>query len=169
MAKISCKQSKFECCQYLSLLMGFCNFGFCLGRYFVLSLSSPWKTSATYTLRYYVSESKAASSYEFLKKRCYSVADRAAKSRCFKSSYWELFCKKGVLRSIFVWKFEALRIAQEKLDVLLKMCLFGWNIELFWILIERTNSEHSCKIRHSGKDLPIFMSGICLLGVLFYP
>ena len=28
---------------------------------------------------------------------------------------------------------------------------------MFWILIERTNSERSCKIRYSGKDLHIFL------------
>ena len=96
MAKISCKQSKFECCQYLSLFMGFYNFGFCWGRYFVLSLSSHLKTSATYTLRCYVSESKAASGYEFLQKRCSSVAKSCSESsllravlqnRCFKKCF----------------------------------------------------------------------------------
>ena len=44
-----------------------------------------------------------------------------------------------------------------KLTVMLKMCPFVWDVEVFWILFERINSEQSCKIRYSGKDLLIFL------------
>ena len=36
-------------------------------------------------------------------------------------------------------------------------CLFTCDIEVFWILVDRTNSEHCWKIRYSSKDLPIFL------------
>ena len=34
----------------------------------------------------------------------------------------------------------------------LKICLFGLDIGLLWILIEGTNSEHPWKIRYFGKN-----------------
>ena len=36
--------------------------------------------------------------------------------------------------------------AEKKIGALLKICLFAWYIEVFWILIKRTISEHLCKI-----------------------
>ena len=56
-----------------------------------------------------------------------------------------------------------------KLGVLLKIYLFAWDIDVFWILLERKNSEHLCKIKYSGKDTPIYLKywrvlcGICWL------
>ena len=45
-----------------------------------------------------------------------------------------------------------------KLVVLLKICFFEWDIEeVFWILIQPTNSEHPRKIEHFGEDLLIFL------------
>ena len=41
-----------------------------------------------------------------------------------------------------------------KLRVPLRIYLTIWDIEVFRILIEKTNSEHSCKVRYSGKDFP---------------
>ena len=56
-----------------------------------------------------------------------------------------------------------------KLSILIKLYPFTWDTEVLWILMERTNSEHPCKIRCSGKELPIFLDTevflcrICLL------
>ena len=44
-----------------------------------------------------------------------------------------------------------------KLGVLLKTCLFAWDIDVFWLLTERANLEHSYQIRYFGKNLPIFL------------
>ena len=68
-------------------------------------------------------------------------------------SYWKLFCKKGVLRCIFAWEFEALWIVQSlgtltNLGALLKVCLLAWDIAVFWIIIWRANSKQPEKIRY---------------------
>ena len=62
-------------------------------------------------------------------------------------------CKKGVLRCIFAWEFEALWIVQSpgtltKLGALLKFCLLAWDIDVFWIIIWRANSKQPGKIRY---------------------
>ena len=61
--------------------------------------------------------------------------------------------KKGVLRCIFAWEFEAFWIVQSrgtltKLGALLKVCLLAWDIDVFWIIIWRTNSKQPGKIRY---------------------
>ena len=101
----------------------------------------------------------------------------------FENSHWKLFCASGVPRYVFAWEFAVFRSVQPqlrkravllkaeahwfKLGVSLKICLFSWDIEMFWILIGRTSSEHSCKIRYSGKDLSIFVGywGMCLCSI----
>ena len=66
-----------------------------------------------------------------------------------------------------------------KLGALLKVCHFSRYAEVFWILIERLNSEYSQKVRYSGKYLLISLGygGISLwyllaswedFGVVFY-
>ena len=71
----------------------------------------------------------------------------------FDRSYWKLFCKKGVLRCIFAWEFEALWIVQSrgtltKLGALLKVCFLAWDIDVFWIITWRANSKQPGKIRY---------------------
>ena len=63
--------------------------------------------------------------------------------------------KKGVLRCIFVWEFEAFWIVQRrgtlaKLGALLKLCLLAWDIDIdaFWIIIWKANSKQPGKIIH---------------------
>ena len=67
-----------------------------------------------------------------------------------------------------------------KLGVLLRICLSAWDVDVFWIWIERTNTQPLCKIRYSGKDLTIFLGNWrfplwCLFAslkhddILFYP
>ena len=56
-----------------------------------------------------------------------------------------------------------------KLVVLLKMCLFAWDIEVFWILMHCSNSEHSRKMGFLVKiclfscDTEVCFCGNCLL------
>ena len=59
---------------------------------------------------------------------------------------WLFLRNRGVLDSTF----------SPGLGVLLKICLFGWDIEVFWILIKRKNSEGPFKIRYSGKVMLFF-------------
>ena len=71
----------------------------------------------------------------------------------FERSHWKLFRKKGVLRCIFAWEFEALWIVQSrgtltKLGALLKVCLLAWDMVVFWIIIWRANSKQPGKIRY---------------------
>ena len=71
----------------------------------------------------------------------------------FDRSHQKLFCKKGALRCIFAWEFEAFGIVQSrgtltKLGALLKVSLLAWDIEVFWIIIWRTNSKQPGKIRY---------------------
>ena len=61
--------------------------------------------------------------------------------------------KKGVLRCIFAWEFEAFWIVQRrgtltKLGALLKVCLLAWDIDVFWIKIWRAISKQPGKIRY---------------------
>ena len=61
--------------------------------------------------------------------------------------------KKGILRCIFVWEFEAFWIVQSrgtltKLGALLKVCLLAWDIDVFWLTIWRANSKQPSKIRY---------------------
>ena len=95
------------------------------------------------------------------------------------SSHWDLFCKRDILECVFDWESELFWLVQphlRKRDVLLKLktCLQNYNffekyIVVFWISIERKNSEHPCKIRYSGKDYVffrdtvVFLCCICLL------
>ena len=78
---------------------------------------------------------------------------------------------------VFAWKFEVFWVVQPqlrkkncpvesgsmlaKLSILIKLYPFTWDTEVLWILMERTNSEHPCKIRYSGKELPIFLDTRC--------
>ena len=100
---------------------------------------------------------------------------KAATGRCFvKKECPEMcFCLVvcGVLwivqAQLFCWE----RRDNSKISVFVQISLFVWDIEVFWILIERTISEHHCKIKYSGKDLPIFLGywgiytlhGICFM------
>ena len=108
----------------------------------------------------------------------------------FESNQSELFCIKAVLTCAFESEFERFWIGQHqlrkraistltKLGALLKVCHFSRYVEVFWILIERLNSEYSQKVRYSGKYLLISLGygGISLwyllaswedLGVIFY-
>ena len=68
-------------------------------------------------------------------------------------SHWKLFSRKGVLRGIFAWVFEAYWIVQSqgtltKLSAPLKVCLLAWDIDVFWIIIWRANSKQPGKIRY---------------------
>ena len=94
----------------------------------------------------------------------------------FDKSHWKLFGKKGVLRCIFAWKFEALWIVQSrgtltKLGALLKVCLLAWDIDVFWIIIWRANSKQPGKIRYCilvkiyifSWDNVVFLCAISLL------
>ena len=88
------------------------------------------------------------------------------------SSHWKLFCEKCLLSCVFSWEWGALDSTSSpenkscsaeskktlaKLGVLLKICLFAWYIEVFWILSERENSEHPCKFKYPGKGIPTFL------------
>ena len=66
-------------------------------------------------------------------------------------------------KELFCWKWNY----NGKLGALLKMRLFARDIEGFWILIERTNLKHPCKIRNSGKGLLVFLGywGVCFFAV----
>ena len=57
----------------------------------------------------------------------------------WESTYWALFCKKDVLRCVFDGEFEVLWIVKRrntliKLSALLKIWLFAWDIDVFWIM-----------------------------------
>ena len=95
----------------------------------------------------------------------------------FDRSYWKLFCKKGVLRCIFAWEFEALWIVQSlgtltKLGALLKVCLLAWDIVVFWIIIWRANSKQPEKIRYCCIPVKIYifswnnMAFLCAISLL---
>ena len=84
--------------------------------------------------------------------------------------------KKGVLRCIFAWEFEAFWIVQNrgtlaKLGALLKVCLLAWDIDAFWIIIWRANSKQSGKFRYCilvklyifSWDNMAFLCGISML------
>ena len=71
----------------------------------------------------------------------------------FDRSHWKLYCKKGVLKCIFAWEFQAFWIVQSrgtltKLGALLKICLLAWDIDVFWIIIWGANSKQPGKIRY---------------------
>ena len=82
----------------------------------------------------------------------------------YKCSHCELFYKKSYSESCFCLGicdvlnnttsskkksyFVASRGTLGDLGVLLKICLLALDIEVFWILIERINSEHPGKIRY---------------------
>ena len=83
--------------------------------------------------------------------------------------------KKGVLSCIFAREFETLWIVQSrgtltKLGALLKVCLLGWDIDGFWIIIIwRANCKQPGKIRYCilvkkfSWDNMAFLCGISLL------
>ena len=56
-----------------------------------------------------------------------------------------------------------------KLRALLKICLFAWNIGMFWFIIWMTNSKHHgrlgilVKIYIFSRDDIAFLCGICLI------
>ena len=86
-------------------------------------------------------------------KNCFCFFPCFKKQLNFGKSHWKLFCKKGVVRFIFAWEFEAFWIVQSrgtstKLGALLKVSLLAWDIEVFWIIIWRTNSKQPGKIRY---------------------
>ena len=84
--------------------------------------------------------------------------------------------KKGILRCMFVWEFEAFWIVQSrgtltKLGALLNVCLLALDIDVFWIIIWRANSKQPDKIRYwilvkiyiFSWDNTAFLYGISLL------
>ena len=53
----------------------------------------------------------------------------------WEGSHWQLYCKKDVLRCVFDWEFEVFLIVKRggaltKLDVVLKICFFAWDIDV---------------------------------------
>ena len=69
---------------------------------------------------------------------CFSLCKRITDIR--ESSHWELFCKNDVLRCVLDLGFEVSwgvkrRGALTKLGALLKIRLFAWDIDVFWIII----------------------------------
>ena len=84
--------------------------------------------------------------------------------------------KKGILRCMFVWEFEAFWIVQSrgtltKLGALLNVCLLALDIDAFRIIIWRPNSKQPRKIRYCilvkiyifSRDNMAFPCGISLL------
>ena len=101
----------------------------------------------------------------------YSVKKLLKQDFTFKRSHLALFCKNSFLGRAFTWEFEVFWRVKPHLRkdmfcrewrhagkvVPLKICLFGLDIGLLWILIEGTNSEHPWKIRYFGKNWHIFL------------
>ena len=77
----------------------------------------------------------------------------------WESSYWELFCKKNVLKYVFDYEFEVFQIVKSrdalaKLGVMLKICLFAWDTACSGLKLE-DKLKALWEIRYSGKDLHI--------------
>ena len=86
-------------------------------------------------------------------KNCFFFFPIFKKELKFGRSHWKLFCKKSVLRCIFVWEFHAFWIVQSrgtliKLGALLKVCLLAWDIDVFWNIIWTANSKQPGKVRY---------------------
>ena len=89
---------------------------------------------------------------------------KAATGSCsVKKMFWDVLLlgnlryskesNRSLEKDLFSWKQKhAVKISCSR-----KVCRFTWNVKVFWILIERTKSEHPRKIRYSDKDLPIFL------------
>ena len=73
---------------------------------------------------------------------------------CFCLEIWGVLdSTNSAEKKMVCWK----RRQTGKIRCSVRCYVFAWDIEMFSILIERTNSKRPCKISYSSKDLPIFL------------